>query len=287
MSGKNKILLIGANGQLGSDLVKILENIVPITHKDLEICDTKQLKLVVEKHNPQTIINTSAFHKVDLCEDEAEKSFQVNAYAVRDLALICKEMNILLVHFSTDYIFDGRKNTPYIEDDSPNPLNVYGVSKLAGEYFIRNILNRFLIIRTSGLYGSAGSSGKGGNFIETMLRLAREEKPIKVVNDQVLTPTYTKDLAENIKDLLNSQELGIFHITNNGHCSWFEFAEEIFKLADFKPDLAPTTTEDFGAKALRPAYSVLENHRLKEVGLDNMSQWRDALERYMIEKGNI
>lgn len=242
MTERKKILLIGANGQLGSDLVKGLKNIIPITHKDLEICDIKQLRLVIEKYNPETIINTSAFHKVDLCEDEIEKSFQVNAYAVRDLALICKEKDILLLHFSTDYVFDGRKNSPYIESDTPNPLNVYGVSKLSGEYFIRNISNRFLIIRTSGLYGSAGSSGKGSNFIETMLKLAKEKKPIRVVDDQVLTPTYTRDLAENIRELLKTREYGIFHITNNGQCSWFEFAKEIFKLADLNPEVATATT---------------------------------------------
>ena len=287
MPQEKRILLIGSNGQLGSDLMKVLENAVPLTHKDIEICDEKQTKSVIEKYSPEIVINTSAFHKVDLCEDEVEKSFQVNAYAVRNLAMICKEKDIILVHISTDYVFDGRKNSPYSESDSPNPLNVYGVSKLAGEYFIRNILERFFIIRSSGLYGAAGASGKGGNFVELMIRFAKEGEPIKVVDDQVLTPTYTRELAENIAGLIKTEEYGIFHVTNNGECSWFEFAREIFELGNFHPELSPTTTEDFGAKAMRPSYSVLGNDRLKRTGLDRMSPWKDALKRYMQEKGYI
>lgn len=287
MPDEKKILLIGSNGQLGSDLMKVLENAISLTHKDLEICDEKQTESVIEKYNPGIVINTSAFHKVDLCEDEVERSFQVNAYAVRNLAMICREKNILFVHISTDYVFDGIKNSPYTESDPPNPLNVYGVSKLAGEYFIRNILERFFIIRSSGLYGAAGASGKGGNFVELMIKLAEEGKPIKVVDDQVLTPTYTRELAENIAKLIETEEYGIFHITNNGECSWFEFAKEIFRLGDFHPELSPTTTKDFGAKAMRPPYSVLENDRLKKIGLDNMSLWEDALKKYMQEKGYI
>ena len=287
MSEDKKVLLIGADGQLGNDLKRILRNAVPLTHQDVEICDTKRMKAVIDEHSPKVVINTSAFHKVDLCEDSVEESFKVNAYAVRDLAQVCKEKNTVLVHISTDYVFDGKKGSPYRESDHPNPLNVYGESKLAGENFIREALERYFIIRTSGLYGVGAPGRKRSSFIELMLRLGGEGKPLKVVNDQVLTPTYTKELAEHIVKLIDTEEYGLFHITNNGECSWFEFAKEVFKLASLNPDLSTTTTEKFGAKAKRPLYSVLENASLGKLGIDNMSSWQDALKKYLIERDII
>ena len=284
MTAKNRVLIIGADGQLGSDLRRVLNNCIPLTHKDLEICNTQSVKEVVAKHKPDIIINTSAFHKVDLCEDEVEKSFQVNAYAVRELAHICRDRDIVLVHISTDYVFDGRKKSPYTENDSPNPLGVYGISKLAGEFFIENALEKHFIVRTCGLYGMGDPGRTRSNFVELMIKLGREGKSIKVVNDQILTPTYTLELAEHIKKLIDTEEYGTFHITNNGQCSWFEFAGEIFRLTGLNPDLSPTTSEEFGARAKRPAYSVLENASLKRIGLDNMSPWQEDLGKYLKER---
>jgi dTDP-4-dehydrorhamnose reductase len=186
---------------------------------------------------------------------------------------------------STDYVFGGEKRAPYTEDDAPNPLNVYGVSKLAGEYFVRALCPKHFIVRTSGLYGVAGSSGKGGNFVETMIRLAKEGKPIRVVTDQVLTPTYTRDLAHKIKELLQTEAYGVYHITNSGQCSWYEFAAKIFELLSLKPDFGPTTSAEFGAKAKRPAYSVLAHGRLAQLGLDDLRSWPEALAAYLEEKG--
>jgi len=191
----------------------------------------------------------------------------------------------VLVHISTNYVFDGQKREPYTEDDPPNPLSVYGASKLTGEYFARNICPKHFVIRTSGLYGVAGSRAKGGNFVETMIRLAKERKPIRVVTDQVLTPTYTRDLAEKIKELLQTEAYGLYHITNSGQCSWYEFAAKIFELLGGKPDFGPTTSAEFGAKAKRPAYSVLAHERLKQLGLDDLRLWPEALEAYLEEKG--
>jgi dTDP-4-dehydrorhamnose reductase len=287
MTTKSRVLLIGADGQLGSDLMRVLKNSVPLTHKDLDICDTEKVRQAVEKHKPDIVINTSAFHKVDLCEDEVEKSFQVNAYALRELAHICRDRDMALVQISTDYVFDGRKKSPYTENDSPNPLGVYGVSKLAGELFIKNTLERYFIIRTCGLYGMGDPGRTRNNFVELMIRLGSAGKPIKVVNDQILTPTYTLELAEHIKKLIDTDEYGIFHITNNGECSWFEFAGEIFRLTGLDPDLSPTTSKEFGARAKRPAYSVLENASLKRIGLDNMSPWQEALRRYLEQRGLV
>lgn len=284
-----KIVIIGANGQLGSELVKVLSNwsLIPLTHRDVDICDFVHTHKVLTALKPEIVINTAAFHRVDDCEVQPEKAFWVNTYAVRKLAQFCAELDCCLVHISTDYVFGGDKRTPYTEDDAPNPLNVYGVSKLAGEYFVRNICPKHFIIRTSGLYGVAGSSGKGGNFVETMIRLAKEGKPIRVVNDQVLTPTYAKDLAEKIKELMQTKAYGLYHITNSGQCSWYEFASKIFELLDLKPDFKPIASAEYGARAPRPAYSVLAHKALQRLGLADLRPWPEALEAYLKEKGHL
>jgi dTDP-4-dehydrorhamnose reductase len=283
-----RIVVLGATGQLGTDLLKTLIDwdLIPLSHSDLDVCDFIYTRKVLSDARPDIVINTVAFTRVDDCEEEVSKAFWVNAFAVRNLAEVCADLDCTLMHISTDYVFGGEKRTPYTEDDTPNPLNVYGVSKLAGEYFVRNICPKHFIIRTSGLYGVAGSSGKGGNFVETMIRLAKERKPIRVVTDQVLTPTYTRDLAEKIKELLQTGAYGLYHITNSGHCSWYEFAAKIFELLGLKPDFGPTTSVGFGAKARRPAYSVLAHERLKRLGLDDLRPWPEALEAYLKEKGH-
>ncbi len=284
-----KILIIGAKGQLGTDSVMALRHhqVIALTHKEIEVCDDQGTRKILEEYKPQVIINTSAYHRVDLCEDHLEETFKVNTYAVRNLAEICQDLGSVLVHLSTDYVFGGEKESPYREEDLPNPLNVYGVSKLAGEYFVRQICQRYFIIRTSGLYGVAGASGKGGNFVELMIRLAKEGRPIKVVKDQILTPTYTKELAKKIAQLIETGEYGLYHVTNNGQCSWCEFARVIFELVGLHPDLSATTSEEFGAKAKRPHYSVLENTNLGKLDLDNLINWREALEQYLKEKGHL
>lgn len=284
-----KILIIGANGQLGTDLVMVLRHhqVIALTHREIEVCDHQGTRKILEGYKPQVVINTSAYHRVDLCEDHIEEAFKVNTYAIRNLAEICRDLGNVLVHLSTDYVFGGEKKSPYREEDLPNPLNVYGVSKLAGEYFVRQICQMYFIIRTSGLYGVAGASGKGGNFVELMIRLAQEGKPIKVVKDQILTPTYTKELAKKIAQLIETGEYGLYHVTNNGQCSWYEFTRVIFELVGLDPDLSATTSEEFGARAKRPHYSVLENANLRKLGLDDLSNWREALEQYLKEKGHL
>lgn len=283
-----KILLIGANGQLGCDLQKSLNHhdLIPLIHQDIEVADFNSIKENILKYEPKIVINTSAFHKVNICENEIEQAFKVNTYGVKYLAQICNEHNCTLVHFSTDYVFDGKKNTPYTENDLPSPLSVYGISKLAGEYFVLNFCKKYYLIRTTGLYGVAGCSGKGGNFVQLMLKLAKKGKDIKVVNDQILTPTSTKELAEQIGKLIETGYYGLYHITNNGECSWYEFAKAIFEIKGLKPNLEPLTTEQFFVEAdfmpaQRPQYSVLGNYNLKRINLDNMSHWKIALKNYL------
>jgi dTDP-4-dehydrorhamnose reductase len=284
-----RAVLIGANGQLGSDLMKIFSgwDLVGKTHCDLDIGDLERVREVLSHTKPDAVINTAAFNRVDDCEDDPEKAFSANAYGARNLARVCADFNCALMHISTDYVFGGEKTSPYTEDDAPNPLSVYGVSKLAGEYFVRNICPKHFVVRTSGLYGAAGSRGKGGNFVDTMIRLAREGKPIRVVDDQVLTPSYTKDLAQGLKELVQTEAYGVYHITNRGQCSWQEFAAKTFLLLGLNPDFRPTTTEALGLKARRPAYSVLARAKLKQLGIEDMPPWDDALKRYLIEKGHL
>lgn len=280
-----KILLIGANGQLGSDLVKAMadQELIPLTHADIEVTDEGQVQAALARHRPDVVINTAAFHQVDLCEGEVERAFRVNACAPRLLALACREHDAVLVHISTDYVFggDATRRTPYVETDCPAPLNVYGLSKLAGEHFIRYLWPRHFIVRTSGLYGLAGSSGKGGNFVEGRLKQAREGRPIRMVADQVLTPTYTLDLARAIRRLVETDHYGLYHITNAGQCSWYEFTARILELSGLQAELTPQTTAESGAAARRPAYSVLENAALQAIGLDEMRPWQEALAEYL------
>ena len=281
-----RILVIGANGQLGSDIVKMLhsEEVIPLTHKEIEVAEEVSVRRAMKLHNPHVVIDTAAYHKAGNCERNEVKSFKVNAIRAKNLANVCKEKEAILVYISTDYVFDGKKRTPYIESDPPRPLNTYGISKLAGEYYIRYIWPKHFIIRTSGLYGSAKCRAKGGNFIDLMLRLAKEQDEIQVVSDEVLTPTYTKDLALKIRDLIQTDYFGLYHITNNGACSWYEFAQKIFELSGLKVNLKRTTQEKFGTEIKRPQYSVLRNYALEKRGMDNMRRWDEALKAFLSEK---
>lgn len=282
-----KVAVIGADGQLGSDLVKVLEGhkVFPLYYPDFDITKSERVKKTISQLDIEIVINTAAFHRVDECEESPTKAFEVNSIAVGELTLICKELDLVLVHFSTDYVFDGKKGTPYSEEDAPHPLNVYGASKLAGEYFIRNTLQKYFLIRTCGLYGEAGCWGKGSNFVDTVISLEKKGEPLRIVNDQTITPTSTAELALKIEELIQTPHYGLFHLTNEGQCTWFEFAEAIFSLIGRKPSLFPVDSQSYGAQAVRPPFSVLENKKAKKVGLSVFSHWKDALKLYLEKKG--
>jgi dTDP-4-dehydrorhamnose reductase len=286
---KTKIAIIGADGQLGSDLIKSLhENkIFPLYYPDFDVTKPDQVRNVLFRLRAEVVINTAAYHRVDECEDNSQKAFRVNSIAVRDLALICRDLDSALVHFSTDYVFDGKKRSPYIEEDMPNPLNVYATSKLAGEYLIRNTMEKYFVIRTCGLYGEAGCWGKGSNFVDTLIALEKEEKPLRVVNDQWVTPTATAELAQKVKELIQTNRYGLYHLTNEGECTWYEFAQTIFSILGKKPNLIPIDSKNHGAKAKRPPYSVLDNKKARDIGLTGFSHWKNALQRYLIIKGYL
>jgi len=284
-----KTLLIGANGQLGTDVCAMwpAADLIPRTIADIDVTDRVRVFDVIGRHRPALVFNTAAFHNVDVCETEPAQAFAVNAVAVRHLADACAEHNAALMHMSTDYVFSGRAARPYTESDPPDAINVYGVSKAAGEQIVRATLPRHYIIRSSGLFGVAGAAGKGGNFVETMLRLAREGKPISVVNDQTLSPTFTPDLAAKLVEVARTGRFGTYHVTGSGECSWYDFASAIFELCDLQPDLTPTSTAAFGAKAARPEYSVLANDALAAAGLTPLRPWQEALRDYLMRKGHI
>ena len=255
-----RIAVLGAAGQLGRDLCPRLPGEVhALTRERADLTNPDGLRLTLTELRPDVVVNCAAYNFVDKAESEPDSAFAVNAWGVRHLALICRDLNALLIHFSTDYVFglDAKRTTPYQPEDAPGPVSVYGLSKLAGEYLVRSLCPRHLVIRTCGLYGVWGSGGKGGNFVETMLRLASQGKPLPVVNDQLCTPSYTVDVAEGTVSLLKSGATGLAHLTNAGSCSWHDFAAAIFRLAEMTADLTPISSQEFGRPALRPGYSVL------------------------------
>lgn len=264
--GKIKTLILGANGMLGTDLCEVFPDAVKMTHKELDITSENEVLSVLEKIRPEVVINAAAYTDVDGCEDNQELAFAVNGKAPGYLAKGCAAVGAVLVHFSTDYVFDGSKEE-YLESDPTNPLNVYGHSKLLGEKNIIENLENYRIIRTSWLFGLHGK-----NFVETMLRLSREIETVKVVNDQFGKPTFTGDLARKVPEII-SLSPGIYHITNEGVCSWYEFAKAIIE------NVVPCSTEEFPRKAKRPKHSVLVNSKTTP-----MRPWKEALKNYLEER---
>jgi dTDP-4-dehydrorhamnose reductase len=290
-----RVLLIGSTGQLGRELATRLAgpSLTALSHTDLEITDPEATDRMLRSVRPDVILNTSAFHAVDRCEDEPERAFAVNALAVRHLARRAAEHGSLLVHFSTDYVFAGDGHRPYREDDAPQPRSAYATSKLAGECFVRALAPRHLVVRSAGLFGGAGSTGKGGNFVSAILRRARAGETLKVVADQVTAPTYTCDLAATVVALVEralaepQAAVGVVHATAAGECSWHEFASAIIADAGLDAPVAPISTAELGARAPRPAYSVLDNARLAALGIARPAPWRDGLRRYLAERGEL
>ena len=282
-----KVFLIGVDGQLGTDINKYFTGKGIEVHglvglEEIDVCDYDTTFRLIKDSSPDLVINTAAFHNVDLCEDKVEESFRVNVAGTKNIASICLELDMPLIHFSTDYVFDGSKDAPYTEDDCPHPLSIYAISKLGGERVVQYVLDKYYLVRLSGLYGHAGCTGKGNvNFVEIMLAMSGNKDQVRVVDDQVLTPTSTKDATEKIYELIHTGKYGIYHMTNTGECSWYEFAREIFRLSGRKIEVKPITSQELGAKAIRPAYSVLDNVNLRKAGIKDMRSWKEALEEYI------
>jgi dTDP-4-dehydrorhamnose reductase len=286
-----RIVIVGSNGQLGSDLVRVLQerhqNFVALSRSDLDITERLGLSDRLGKHHPDVIINCSVYHPVDECETNPERSFAVNAIAVRDLALAAKDLHASVVHFSSDYVFDGEQGRPYCEEDTLKPLSVFGASKVAGEQLLRAVLPNHFMIRTSGLYGLTGSRVKRGNFVETMLRLGRETGKVRVVNDVRMAQTSTQNLAKQAVALIHTKNYGTYHAVDHGDYSWCEFARKIFEYSGMTVTVTPVSAHDMPSMAPRPKYSVLENRRLKKLGLDQMQPIDIALQAYLKARERI
>lgn len=280
---KKRVMVIGANGALGTDLADVLDHAVPAVHKDFDICSKQEASRAIRAAGVQVVINTAAFHQVPACETQYARAFEVNVIGVRNLAEICKDLGIHLCHISTDYVFDGRKGSPYTERDPPAPLSIYALSKLGGEYVLPAYGEDYSIVRSSGLYGRVATRAKGGNFINNMIRLGRERPMVTVVNDEIVCPTYTRDLAHAIKALLEKGGKGIFHIAQAGETTWFEFAKVIFEQCELRARLLPTSASEFQSQVKRPAYSVLDSGKFENLTGFHMPYWKDALLRHLKE----
>lgn len=282
-----RVAILGANGQLGTDLRVALAShqVLPYTRADFDVRDSTAVRAILAAARPDVVINTTAFHKVDLCETEADTAFAVNALAPYALSRLSRELGFKLVHYSTDYVYGGTEVKPLTEDVPPAPLQVYGASKAAGEWLVLNTNPDALVIRSSGLYGVTGAGGKGGNFVTTVLRLAQEQGRMRIVNDQRTVPSFTQDLARGVVELIERGAAGIVHLTNSGSCTWYEFAVFIVKAAGLNAEVAPQTSAESGSPARRPPYSVLENRRLQEFGIHPLRPWQEAVSDFLRQKG--
>ena len=281
-----RVTVIGANGQLGMDVAQAFakngDEVSPVTHSDVELSSTDSVSNCLESLRPDIIANTAAMHHVENCERDPQKAFAVNGLGARNVALVARNIGATLMHVSTDYVFDGAKGSPYEESDAPMPLNVYGNTKLSGEYFVRSTVDKHFVLRTSAIYGKNPCRAKGGlNFIELMLKLARERGEVKVVDSEFVTPTSTSEIARQMVALSRCNFYGLYHATAEGSCSWYEFAREIFSIANVRVNLKVAGPNEFPAKVARPAYSVLENRALKSHGLNVFKPWQEGLREYL------
>lgn len=278
-----KILITGANGMLGTDLTQLLTTqfeVIAIDIQQLDLIDNEATIDYITNLKPNIIINCAAYTNVDGCETEIDIAYKVNAVAPRNIAVAANNINAKFLHISTDYVFDGETDKPYQEDDTTNPLCIYGKSKLMGEDHVKNLSSKYFILKTQWLYGR-----NGNNFVKTMLKLADESPSIKVVNDQFGSPTYTRDLCAVIEQIIKTENYGTYHITNSGVTSWYEFAKTIFTLSNIEVDLKPCTTEEFPRPAHRPKFSKLDNYFWRINGFSELRNYKEALKYYLRETG--
>jgi dTDP-4-dehydrorhamnose reductase len=284
-----KAVVFGSGGQLGVELLGDLRErgyeVTGFERAHLDITDPAKVEQAIASIDPQFVYNAAAYNQVDVAETEPAAAYSVNALAVRNLALACRQVDAKLVHFSTDYVFDGTLGRSYVESDQTHPLGAYAVSKLAGELYAQAYLTNPLVLRTSGVFGPAGMHTNRGNFLELMLRLARERKPIRVVEDHIASPTYAPLLASRSIDLAEAAHSGVFHLGGGTAISWFAYAKLIFESAGVTPELTATDAREYRTVARRPQYSALENRRLAEVGIAPMPPLAEAVQAYIKKRG--
>jgi len=284
-----RVAVVGANGQLGRDVVRAFaqygDQVHELTHAEMEVSSLTSVANSLAELRPEFVVNTAAMHDVESCQQQPERARTVNGTGSGNLATVTRDLGAALLHISTDYVFDGTKRLPYIESDAPRPLNVYGETKLEGEELVRSINPKHFILRTAALYGDHPCRAKGGrNFVDLMLRLARERGRVRVVAHEFTSPTATTELAQQIVVLSRTDAYGLYHATAEGSCSWYEFAREIFSIAEVDVKLEAASSTEFPQKVIRPEYSVLDNSGLKARELNVLRPWQDALREHIARK---
>ena len=282
----NNILVTGSTGQLGSDVVKELlkrgYSTLSPNRSEFNLCSEDSIRNYILNSNCEAIVHCAAYTQVDKAEDEKDLCIKINATATKHIVKCAKILDIPMIYISTDYVFDGTKDGKYTENDETNPINIYGESKLAGEKYVQEILDKYYIVRTSWVFNINGK-----NFIETMLRLSKANNQLSIVNDQIGSPTYTKDLSRLLVDMLETSKYGLYHATNEGYCSWYEFANTIFKLANINIDIRAINSNEYASRAKRPLNSKLSKDKLIEYGFKPLPHWEDALKDYLIRRGDL
>lgn len=277
-----RVLVTGVNGQLGYDVVRRFNSLgiecLGVGRKEFDLTNETQTIDFIKNYNPDVVVHCAAYTAVDKAEDEKNLCYKVNVLGTRYIAKACTEVGAKLVYISTDYVFDGKGETPFEVDDEPNSINYYGQTKYEGELEVKKLIDKHFIIRISWVFGI-----NGNNFVKTMLRLGKERDKLSVVADQIGSPTYTYDLAELISDIVSTEKYGTYHATNEGFCSWYEFANEIFKISGLNVEVTPIKTEDYPTKAVRPKNSRLSKKKLELEDFDRLPNWKDALKRYLEE----
>lgn len=282
----NNILVTGSTGQLGSDVVKELlkrgYSTLSPNRSEFNLCSEDSIRNYILNSNCEAIVHCAAYTQVDKAEDEKDLCIKINATATKHIVKCAKILDIPMIYISTDYVFDGTKDGEYTENDETNPINIYGESKLAGEKYVQEILDKYYIVRTSWVFNINGK-----NFIETMLRLSKANNQLSIVNDQIGSPTYTKDLSRLLVDMLETSKYGLYHATNEGYCSWYEFANTIFKLANINIDIRAINSNEYASRAKRPLNSKLSKDKLIEYGFKPLPNWKDALKDYLIRRRDL
>jgi len=278
-----KIIVTGSKGQLGKELLKLFsdDDIIGVDIDEMDITNVEQTVNLIRELNPDIVIHAAAMTDVDGCEKNEGAAYKVNTLGTRNVALACQKANSEMLYVSTDFVFAGDKDENYNEFDIPSPLSVYGKSKLEGEKLVKELLNKFYIVRTAWLYGD------GHNFVKTMLSLAENKDSLNIVSDQQGTPTFAKDLAIAISKIIDSGLYGTYHASNSGSCSWYDFAKKIFEIKGIDIEVNPTTAEEFGSPAERPAYSVMDNFALESQDIYKMREWEEALKDYLVGEKDV
>jgi dTDP-4-dehydrorhamnose reductase len=286
---RQRIVILGSTGQLGTDLVEVLQlddksETLPVSHAACDCTDANKVAEVLRKLHPDVVINCAAYVRVDDCEDHAREAFAVNALGALHVARACAAANALCVYISTDYVFDGAKASPYVESDPTGPVNIYGASKLSGEQLVQQAARRWLIVRMASLFGKTGARGKGGNFVETVIRKAQAGDSLQVVNDVTISPTYARDASAALAPMVRNRATGLFHLTNSGACTWYEFAKAILECIGVDAGITPVSSKEFRSPARRPMNSAL---RSEHTPPSELRSWREAVTAYLFEKGHV